>query len=878
MGRKTSPPRRQIQPARASVQTHSPSGVGHLDVSPGYLAQITARSAQGGCPCQHAQSRIQAHASITPGLRVGSGKTGVNAATMWRLATDSIYLNKDKVTCGLREMLQNAVDSIRSAVKAGHIAEGEGVVKISWTEDPLGPGHRTLIFEDNGMGMSCSIGADGVPKGVLPDKFFVLGESGKDGDEDAAGGFGMAKAVILGMASKGEWEVRTRKILARNEAGDIVYYEQPDDLRGVRITAHGVVWEYANSAVGQRAFTPEERIEHLIRASNLPITVHINNKVVPPQGGWYTPGKGRVPRKLHDKAAWLPSGISPAMMDVTVTLYDRTDGAAGASWVRLNGIFQWADPFWTAIPRDVVVDVNIKSPKVRPGMPAYPFHVSRDRFAEGPAEREYRRIRELLTSEAESATRDDTWEYIEADDENGNASAAAVAYGSQLAEEFKNLHGLLDDLVRGAADAAAVEGVQANMDATQLMTAAGPVPAAGKGPTRFRDRTYIPGLEKVTEALEAGRRMSTGVAGSHEIVDVVVGLLQASKGGTLDEDVEAVLLRGGEEGAAVAVQVAEQAMRQIARAGDSRVPTTTVAQLGAAVQAYASREGSAEIKKRAQKLNPFGATIMIHKDYDKAKARAFRRNPKKHLPTLLLWDLATKLVATTVGNLPAFQVGFVLRDGTQAMMAQGRARSGRLALINPDHAWIVREARKDQPTAIAYYFLGMACHELAHIHNTHHGESFSIAREALGDATSHLLPILENAVVRLLKLQPARVPAMVAKQAEKRAEQLQLDLTKAHEDVSSGRRQINHLSMERDTLKRKIAELEDVSVQQASFRVKALAAALDYRAWMATHAEAFGYDAAQLIRALDAEPDVLAAYLLNEGGKHVNDYNKAISH
>lgn len=869
MPRKTSSPRPQI---------------GHLDVSPGYLTQLATRAKAGGCSCQHALTRIEAHASVTPGLRVGSGRTGVNAAAMWRLATDSIYLNKDKVTCGLREMLQNAVDSIRSAVKAGRIAEGEGVVRISWTEDPLGDDYRTVTFEDNGLGMSCDIDADGVPHGILPDKFFVLGESGKDGDSDAAGGFGMAKAVILGMASKGDWEVRTRRMLARSEGGDIIYYQQPDDLHGVRITVKGVLWEYGSSAVGQRYFAPEERIEHLINASDLPITVHIGNRVVQPHGGWYLPSKGRAARKLHDKAAWLPPGITASMLDVSVTIFDRTDGASGSSWVRLNGIFQWADPFWSTLTKDMVVDVTIKSPKVRPGLPAYPFHVSRDRFAEGPSSREYSRIRELLTNEAMSAVRDETWEYIEADDDNGNKSSAAIAYGDQLAGEFANMRELLDELVKGAADAAAVTGIQSSMDTTQLLTAAGATPDSGKSKTRYADRAHITGLEKVSEALQASRRMTDVVRAEsreiiepQEIITVLSGLMQAAKGGTLDVDVETSLLAGSGDSVEVVLQVAENALKQIARSGDSRVPSTTVAQLGAAVQAYVDQTGTTEAKKRARKLNPFGATIMIHKDYDKAKAKAFRKNPKKHLTTLLIWDLATRLIATTVGNLPAFQVGFVLHDSAQAMMADGRNRSGKLALINPDHARVVCDARREQPTAIAYYFHSMACHELAHIHHGHHGESFSAAREALGNATGHLLPILEGAVVRMFKLQPARVPALEMVQAVKRANQLQLDLTKAQDEVRSGKVQINHLAFARDKLKRQIAEMEDVTVQQAAFRVKAFAASLDYRAWLSTYSASFGYDSDVLIRALDENPDVLVAYLLREGAKHVADYNEAIS-
>ncbi|HRE15255.1 MAG TPA: hypothetical protein PLD37_13755, partial [Usitatibacteraceae bacterium] len=71
-------------------------------------------------------------------------------------------------------------------------------------------------------------------------KFLSLGESGKGqaGDsEEAAGGFGVAKAVILGTSPTFRWELHSRDNLAVSEGPgrDVAIYDAPF-LQGTRIT------------------------------------------------------------------------------------------------------------------------------------------------------------------------------------------------------------------------------------------------------------------------------------------------------------------------------------------------------------------------------------------------------------------------------------------------------------------------------------------------------------------------------------------------------------------------------------------------------------------------------------------------------------------
>ena len=75
-------------------------------------------------------------------------------------------------------------------------------------------------------------------------KFLSLGDSGKadaGSSDEAAGGFGVAKAVILGTSSTFRWELHTRDNLAVSEGAnvDVAIYDAPY-LQGARITVFDV--------------------------------------------------------------------------------------------------------------------------------------------------------------------------------------------------------------------------------------------------------------------------------------------------------------------------------------------------------------------------------------------------------------------------------------------------------------------------------------------------------------------------------------------------------------------------------------------------------------------------------------------------------------
>ncbi len=116
-----------------------------------------------------------------------TGRPGVNVARIWTYMTTAVYTSGDLPVLATREALQNGKDAISAAIRARKLRAGEGRFSVTWD-----PERRALTWEDNGIAMDAE---------TILTKFLSLGDSGKADASDsgeAAGGFGVAKAVILG--------------------------------------------------------------------------------------------------------------------------------------------------------------------------------------------------------------------------------------------------------------------------------------------------------------------------------------------------------------------------------------------------------------------------------------------------------------------------------------------------------------------------------------------------------------------------------------------------------------------------------------------------------------------------------------------------------
>ena len=572
-------------------------------------------------------------------------------------------------------------------MRAKQIGERDGCFSVTWD-----PATRSLTWEDNGIGMDAA---------TIQAKFLSLGDSGKrdaSGSAEAAGGFGVAKAVILGVSPTFQWELHTRDNLAHPEEGGAVPIDDAPLRQGTRITVFDIdrdfdsQFDYARSEYVSLV----DRLRLVLGACDLPgLTLVFNGQPVDPF--FSRRGGSRV-----------QAGSFGPDTTATVKLYRRSD-RGGAYWLRLGGLYQFHAPARRGrLPADVVIDLTTT---LRPGERGYPLTASRTSL-QGPAQSALADLQREVEKESESAGRSEEYETYDPEQGPDSATAAEVQEGFAAA---------LADVDLQAGLAAGARTLQ-QFAAADAQSAGVPMPIDSTAPQG--SRTELPERIRVAvAALEAG-------AGSAQDLQLALA------------DLGDHAMAPGGEGLAQLVP----AMAAVQRA------------LSAAPTAPPLR-------------NPFGryAGLRISKrNYDRAKARAFKKAFARWVPYLVAWDLVLRLVARVGRIQDRFLPGFVLDDSVSGLAAKATTGSTSVVYIHPDQFKATAREFAAQPAALAYYLHALACHELAHVElglGDGHGEEFVSHRETLGKATSGLLPAIEAGVVRILKLSPTASPEAQALRA-----------------------------------------------------------------------------------------------------------------
>ncbi|MBL8618930.1 MAG: hypothetical protein JNM72_25185, partial [Deltaproteobacteria bacterium] len=205
------------------------------------------------------------------------------------------------------------------------------------------------------------------------------------------------------------------------------------------------------------------------------------------------------------------------------------------------------------------------------------------------------------------------------------------------------------------------------------------------------------------------------------------------------------------------------------------------------------------------------------KGYDRRRAARFKAGFARWLPHLTAWDATLRLVAAEAQLRRRFKPGFVLDDEVIGLTATS-GESKAVIYLHPDRFAQVIKAHRERPIAIAAFLHGVACHELTHLDGRMgqgHNEAFVVAREDLGHATGHLLPVIAVLVQKLLSL-----PVKPSPEA-KRIGQLERQLARAKERVGEGRRaeaEVGRLRAELDALRADLAEAraESARVREAT--------------------------------------------------------------
>jgi hypothetical protein len=389
------------------VSTRSPSG---LSLALGTVAAL----ALAGTISRRGSRAVE-------GQVVGQTRARANVAAMWTLAAEKLYGSwVDVPVVATREALQNSRDAIRLAVKAKQIGAKEGAFRVTW--DPDG---RVLGWEDNGIGMS---------RQTVEDKFLSLGDTTKfataERHEVQAGGFGLAKAILLGASKTFSWTLETRDHTFTANG-----FDQPIQIRTASTWRQGTLLVVRDVSEKYERFSSKrviERIAAFLATNETPFPIFFNGTEVPSAFS----GRGKV---VEEGANWGPDTTGK------VRVYKRTS-LGGRVYVRLLGLTQFSrDLAGGKADFDVVVDLETT---LAPTQDGYPFTASRMQLS-GPAETTLDRIIQQFGVDMLSRTKGEGPDLVgegQVDPQASRLNEAQMASLLQVAAEDPEIRALLAKL------------------------------------------------------------------------------------------------------------------------------------------------------------------------------------------------------------------------------------------------------------------------------------------------------------------------------------------------------------------------------------------------------------------------------------------------
>jgi len=417
------------------------------------------------------QHGAKAQKPSAQGQLVGTTRAKVNAGAMWTLAAEKLYgSHVDVPLIATREALQNSRDAIGKAIKAREIGAKDGFFRVEWE-----PGTHMLAWDDNGIGMSME---------TVDTKFLSLGDTTKiataQRHEIQAGGFGLAKAILLGASKTFTWILDTRDHQFRADGFDHdIQIRKIPYRQGTRLAVFGVALKYHRWWHQGRNQSIPERVTSFLATNKTAFPIYYNGVQVP----YAFPGRGSV---VEEGADWGPGTTA------TVRVYKRgTEG--GHLYVRLFGLTQFAQALANGKAEfDVTVDIETT---LAPTEDGYPFTASRMSLS-GPAQRTLERIKGQFDVDVLSSTRGSEPELTGEDEVNvqkRSLNESQMAALLQLAADDPAIRAILATLGQtGAAIRQAFRQVERQIPRAQTQEA---LSTAGEAPEAFQhlaDTVVIP--------------------------------------------------------------------------------------------------------------------------------------------------------------------------------------------------------------------------------------------------------------------------------------------------------------------------------------------------------------------------------------------------
>lgn len=747
-----------------------------------------------------------------------------NAENAWKAATTAIYKSKDLPLLAAREALQNGVDAIRQAVKKRQIAKGEGVFEVV-----VSPEGKWMEFRDNGTGMNrnviktfLTLNQSGEEKQATVDPgitltirrykrsddvgayYFRLNglfqfKEGKKGGFDAklpydyvfdyetpgtTGGFGVAKAVILGASHpEPSFELRTQDLYYDSEMaatdlrGEPSPRVLPERIQGthLRIKNIGMIAQvsysvqYHNSRESYLKVEDdrpiEERLLDMLASSDTPdITLMLNGEPVQP---YFAGRRGRTVESQYKEQLQGSSGLAGASGYPFNQGRDRFNSYVEEKQFGYFAESVEKEPRIKSTPEDEVYDPGAPEASTRPE-DQRKIDAAMNKALSDP------QVKRALAVGAETANK-----VAEAMGKEGLRSA--LAQQRRAAREGEASSDAPEQPTPAAERVGARAGTALSAELNEDEKQAGKEENAPwysdesdlvRSETRVRAKRLQLMLEEYNAAADNSDLPTIDWLDYHDVLNQF-----KETGQTTDPYALSFLYRALTEISKGAVKKGGGGISVVAGLQNAIAALVE----GSATEEYVIKEAQA----MGGNPNPFGdfAGLYIsrtqfldkHGKYAAAKARRFKDTYADHLPLLIMWDQTLRIIADAAGIHTAFYPGFALNDELLAVFMRLPSGTNMIG-VNPFWFKAMKRGYSDAQE-VALHIHAMACHELAHMerglaHGDGHDERFSIIRESLADKSFPVIPGLTALVNKFLGIR-IRGGAKATRDDDRRVKELE---------------------------------------------------------------------------------------------------------
>lgn len=340
--------------------------------------------------------------------------------TIWKLQCQNLYNSKNLGALAVRESVQNSLDAIGKAIRAGQIKEEEAYIHIDFDSEKL-------VISDNGIGMGIQ---------TLHEKFLNLGGTTK-GDENSVGGFGIAKAVILGCGTGFKVETQDNVLTSEDLGKNPI--QKTTFRQGTQITLYGVqIGKHSTIADNPDSFLAA--IKDYIFSSDIAVEVLINGQKFEPYFT-KTVKTRRSPIQFN-----IASDSIPDNTKLKINVFKDKEDTCKYLYVQLRGLTQFKQYLGWNANCDIVVDFQTK---LDPRSTDYPFSTNREGLKaqyQGILES----IRDKVSQSPLSIAADDEYKETLYDNVNGSVEQARAISASVSMKETQEIMVELSKVVTAA--------------------------------------------------------------------------------------------------------------------------------------------------------------------------------------------------------------------------------------------------------------------------------------------------------------------------------------------------------------------------------------------------------------------------------------------